>query len=149
MPNEDLVTLTADIVAAHVANNNVAVSDLALLIANVHGALAGLNGSAAPAEEKRAPVISARASVKPDFLVCMACGTRQKTLKRHLRVAHDLTPEQYRTEFSLPASYPMTAPNYSEQRRAMAKQVGLGRKPAQGGAKRTSRAARGGARKTG
>ena len=129
MQEEDLVALTADIVSAHVANNNVAVGDLGNLIQNVHGALAALNEPpAAPEPERKKALVSARASVKPDFLVCLECGARQKTLKRHLAVAHGVTPDRYRAEHGLPASYPMTAPNYSEQRRALAKSLGLGRK---------------------
>jgi predicted transcriptional regulator len=133
MQEEDLVTLTADIVSAHVANNNVAVGDLAALIQNVHGALAALNGPPAePEPERRKAAVSARASVKPDYLICLECGRKQKTLKRHLATAHGVTPEQYRAEYGLPASYPMVAPNYSEQRRAMAHKIGLGRKPQAG-----------------
>ena len=140
MQEEDLVTLTADIVSAHVANNNVAVGDLGNLIRGVHGALAGLKEPPAQAEpERKKALVSVRASLKPDYLVCMECGARQKTLKRHLAVAHGMTPDQYRADYGLPASYPMTAPNYSEQRRALAKTIGLGRKgvrrKAGGGAK--------------
>lgn len=129
MQEEELVTLTADIVSAHVANNNVAVGDLAGLIRNVHGALAALQ--AAPAEaapEPKKAAVSVRASVKPDYLVCMECGSRQKMLKRHLSSAHGMTPAQYRADYGLAADYPMVAPNYSESRRALAHSIGLGRK---------------------
>jgi predicted transcriptional regulator len=129
MNNEDLVTLTADIVSAHVSNNNVAISDVAALVHRVHEALAALQTGEAPAEEsKKVPAVSPRASVKPDYLVCLACGRKQRTLKRHLMTAHNLTPAQYRDEYGLPASYPMAAPNYAEMRRDMAKKIGLGRK---------------------
>lgn len=129
MQEEDLVSLTADIVSAHVSNNNVAVGDLPNLIGSVHGALAALREPPAEAEpERKKPLVSARASVKPDYLVCMECGKRQKTLKRHLATAHGMTPDQYRADYGLPATYPMAAPNYSEQRRALAKALGLGRK---------------------
>ena len=129
MQEEDLVTLTADIVSAHVANNNVAVGDLGYLINNVHGALAALNKPPGPAEpERKKALVSVRASIKPDYLVCMECGRKQKTLKRHLATAHGMTPDQYRADYGLPATYPMAAPNYSEQRRALAKSLGLGRK---------------------
>lgn len=155
MQEEDLVTLTADIVSAHVANNNVAVGDLPNLIQSVHGALAALGQPATePEPERKKALVSARASIKPDFLVCMECGARQKTLKRHLAVAHGMTPDQYRADHGLPASYPMTAPNYSEQRRALAKTIGLGRKggrrKAGGGAKgRSGSAKTAGARRRG
>lgn len=129
MQEEDLVTLTADIVSAHVSNNSVAVGDLPNLIQSVHGALAALAEPPAAVEpERKKALVSARASIRPDFLVCMECGGRQKTLKRHLAVAHGMTPDQYRADYGLPASYPMTAPNYSEERRALAKSLGLGRK---------------------
>jgi predicted transcriptional regulator len=125
---ETLVTLTADIVAAHVSNNSVAVSDLPVLIANVHGALAGL-GSTAPAPEvKQEPAVSVRSSIKPDYIVCLEDGKKLKMLKRHLMTHYQMTPEQYRTKWNLPADYPMVAPSYAEQRRSLAKKIGLGTK---------------------
>lgn len=131
MEQQDLVSLTADIVAAHVANNNIAIGDLPTLIQNVHGALAGLQEAPAePEPEPKNALVSVRASVKLDYLVCMECGRKHKTLKRHLSTAHDMTPDQYRADYGLPASYPMVAPNYSEERRAMAHKIGLGRKAA-------------------
>ncbi len=126
--HETLVTLTADIVAAHVSNNSVAVSDLPLLITNVHGALSGL-GNAAPAPEpKQEPAVSVRASVKPDYIVCLEDGKKLKMLKRHLMTHYQMTPDQYRAKWNLPADYPMVAPNYAEQRRTLAKKIGLGTK---------------------
>lgn len=126
---ETLVTLTADIVAAHVSNNSVAVSDLPLLIANVHGALAGL-GTKAPEPEakKQEPAVSVRSSIKPDYIVCLEDGKKLKMLKRHLMTHYQMTPEQYRAKWNLPADYPMVAPNYAEQRRSLAKKIGLGTK---------------------
>jgi len=126
---ETLVTLTADIVAAHVSNNSVAVSDLPLLIANVHGALVGL-GTKAPEPEakKQEPAVSIRSSIKPDYIVCLEDGKKLKMLKRHLMTHYQMTPEQYRTKWNLPADYPMVAPNYAEQRRSLAKKIGLGTK---------------------
>ena len=150
MQEEDLVALTADIVSAHVANNAVAVGDLGNLIQSVHGALAGLGAPAAEALAKRKKaLVSVRASIKPDFLVCMECGARQKTLKRHLAVAHGMTPDRYRAEYRLPATYPMTAPNYSEQRRALAKSFGLGRKGGRRKAGAASKAAAGSSKRAG
>lgn len=128
--NETFITLTADIVAAHVSNNSVAVSDLPTLIANVHGALVGLGGPAEPAPEPRPePAVSIRASVKPDYIVCLDDGKKLKMLKRHLMTHYGITPDQYRAKWGLPADYPMVAPNYAEQRRTLAKKIGLGRKP--------------------
>ncbi len=126
--DETLVTLTADIVAAHVSNNSVSVSDLPTLIANVHGALAGLGRAAAEPEVKQEPAVSIRASVKPDYIVCLEDGKKLKMLKRHLMTHYQMTPEQYRAKWNLPADYPMVAPNYAEQRRSLAKKIGLGTK---------------------
>lgn len=126
--DETLVTLTADIVAAHVSNNSVAVGDLPLLIQNVHGALAGLGGPAPEPETKQEPAVSVRASIKPDYLVCLEDGKKLKMLKRHLMTHYQMTPEQYRAKWNLPADYPMVAPNYAEQRRSLAKKIGLGTK---------------------
>jgi predicted transcriptional regulator len=123
-----LVELTADIVAAHLANNKVAVGDVATLIQQVHSALAGIGKPATEAQEPKLAVVSVRASIKPDYLVCMECGQRQKTLKRHLQAAHGMTPDQYRADYGLPSDYPMVARNYSERRSGMAKAIGLGRK---------------------
>jgi predicted transcriptional regulator len=125
---ETLVSLTADIVAAHVSNNSVAVSDLPLLIQNVHGALAGLGSTAPEPEVKQEPAVSIRSSVKPDFIVCLEDGKKLKMLKRHLMTHYQMTPEQYRAKWNLPADYPMVAPNYAEQRRSLAKKIGLGTK---------------------
>ncbi|MCX8477629.1 MAG: MucR family transcriptional regulator [Sphingomonas sp.] len=125
---ETLITLTADIVAAHVSNNSVAVSDLPVLIQNVHGALTGLGRAVAEPEVKQEPAVSIRSSVKPDFIVCLEDGKKLKMLKRHLMTHYQMTPEQYRAKWNLPADYPMVAPNYAEQRRTLAKKIGLGTK---------------------
>ena len=130
---ETLITLTSDIVAAHVSNNSVSVDDVPSLITNVFGALSSL-GNAAPVVEKAPePAVSIRASVKPDHIVCLEDGKKLKMLKRHLMTHYNMTPEQYRARWNLPADYPMVAPNYAEKRRELAKKIGLGRKP---GAKR-------------
>ena len=124
--DELMVTLTADIVAAHVSNNSVAVSDLPLLIQNVHGALAGLSGEQAVPQVKQEPAVSIRASIKPDYIVCLEDGKKLKMLKRHLMTHYKMTPEDYRAKWGLAADYPMVAPNYAEQRRSLAKKIGLG-----------------------
>jgi predicted transcriptional regulator len=126
---ETLITLTSDIVAAHVSNNNVNVEDLPSLITNVYGALAGLGGTPVVEEEKPEPAVSVRASVKPDYIVCLEDGKKLKMLKRHLMTHYNMTPEEYRARWNLPADYPMVAPNYAEKRRELAKKIGLGRKP--------------------
>lgn len=130
MDHSELVALTADIVASHVSNNNVAISDMPDLVRGVHAGLAALSATpAAPEPEARQPVVSIRASVRPDSLACLVCGRKQKTLKRHLASAHDLTPDRYRAEFNLSPTYPMVAADYSKRRRELAVGIGLGRKP--------------------
>ena len=128
---ETLITLTADIVAAHVSNNSVAVSDLPALIANVHNALAGLGSPVAEPEVKQEPAVSVRASIKPDYIVCLEDGKKLKMLKRHLKTAYNLTPEQYREKWGLPSDYPMVAEEYAKRRSVLAKQIGLGTRGSQ------------------
>jgi len=126
--SETLITLTADIVSAHVSNNSVAVSDLPALIENVHNALSGLGDTPAEPEVKQEPAVSIRSSVKPDYVVCLEDGKKLKMLKRHLMTHYQMTPDEYRRKWNLPADYPMVAPNYAEQRRSLAKKIGLGTK---------------------
>ena len=128
--NEMLISLTADIVTAHVANNSIDGETLPGLITSVYGALAGLGQQTAP-EATPDPAVSVRASVKNEHIVCLEDGKKFKMLKRHLMTDHGMTPEEYRERWSLPADYPMVAPAYSEQRRTLAKDIGLGRKPGQ------------------
>lgn len=123
-----LVELTADIVSAHVSNNSVAVSDLPTLIQNVHAALSSVDVYVQEPQEQLAPLVSIRASGKPDYIVCLDDGKKLKMLKRHLMTDHQMTPDQYRTKWKLPADYPMVAPNYSAQRQTLALKIGLGRK---------------------
>lgn len=129
--NETLITLTSDIVAAHVSNNATSADEVANLIANVYGALSGLGQSQRAEEPAREPAVSIRASVKPDYLVCLEDGKKLKMLRRYLRTNFDMSPEEYRQRWNLPADYPMVAPNYAETRRELAKKIGLGRKPGQ------------------
>ena len=130
--SEALVTLTADIVAAHVSNNSVAISDIPLVIRSVHEALAGL-GNAEEPEVKQEPAVSIRSSVKPDYIVCLEDGKKLKMLRRHLMTHYNMTPDDYRAKWNLPNDYPMTAPAYAEKRRALAKEIGLGTKGRGGG----------------
>ena len=127
--NETLITLTSDIVAAHVSNNDVAVSDVPTLITNVYSALAGLGEPVEVEEPKPQPAVAIRNSVKPDYIVCLEDGKKLKMLKRYLRTNFDMSPEDYRARWGLPSDYPMVAPNYAEKRRDLAKKIGLGRKP--------------------
>lgn len=128
---ETLITLTSDIVAAHVSNNSVEVEDVPTLITNVYSALAGLGERGGAQEEPPEPAVSVRASLKKDHLVCLDCGKKMKMLKRHLSTEHDMTPGEYRERWNLSGDYPMVAPDYAETRRDLAKKIGLGRKPGQ------------------
>jgi predicted transcriptional regulator len=130
-----LAQLTAEIVSAYVSNNGIASSELGGLISAVAGQLGKIGAEPEqPAEEKPAPAVSVRRSLRPDHLVCLVCGKPKKTLKRHLAVRHDLSPAEYRERFGLKPDYPMTAPNYTQQRREVAFATGLGRpKPARRG----------------
>lgn len=128
---ETLITLTSDIVAAHVSNNSVAVDEVPTLISNVYSALAGLGSADGGAEEVPDPAVSVRSSVKKDHLVCLDCGKKMKMLKRHLNTEHGMTPDEYRARWNLSADYPMVAPEYAETRRDLAVKIGLGRKPGQ------------------
>ena len=133
---ETLITLTSDIVAAHVSNNDVTVDDVPSLITNVFSALSTLGQSEEVVEERPEPAVSIRASVKPDYIVCLEDGKKLKMLKRYLRTNYDMTPEEYRARWNLPSDYPMVAPNYAEKRRDLAKKIGLGRKPGSGRGRR-------------
>lgn len=126
--HNELLSLTADIVSSHVANNTVAVSDLPHVIENVYSTLARLGGEAPVPEVKQEPAVSIRTSIKPDFIVCLEDGKKLKMLKRHLMTHYKMTPDAYRTKWGLPADYPMVAPNYAAQRRMLAKKIGLGTK---------------------
>lgn len=137
--SETLVTLTADIVAAHVSNNNVAISDIPLVIRSVHEALAGLAAKAEPEPEPQQPAVSVRASVKPDYIVCLEDGKRLTMMRRYLMTNFGMTPDDYRAKWNLPKDYPMVAPNYAEKRRVLAKEIGLGTKGRGGGRKPVAR----------
>lgn len=131
MDNESLVTLTADIAAAFVSNNSVATSEVSELISSVHAALIGLgNASSQETQARPEPAVPVRASIKPDYIVCLEDGKKLKMLKRHLMTHYQMTPAQYREKWNLKADYPMVAPNYAETRKALALKSGLGRKPA-------------------
>ena len=125
--SETLITLTSDIVAAHVSNNAISADEVAALITNVYSALSGLGQEAPQEEPAREPAVSVRASVKPDYLVCLEDGKKLKMLKRHLMTHYNLTPEQYRERWGLPPDYPMVAPEYAARRSELAKSIGLGR----------------------
>jgi predicted transcriptional regulator len=137
--NEHLMTMTTDIVVAHVSNNNVAASDVPSLIANIYEALAGLGGTEPVPETRPDPAVSIRASVKPDHIVCLEDGKKMKMLKRHLMTDHGLTPSEYRARWNLAPDYPMVAPDYADRRRELAKKIGLGRIPQQRRGRRSNK----------
>ena len=122
----ELLSLTADIVAAHVSNNSVATADLPVLIDQVYRTLASVGGEPEPVEEKPIPAVPVKKSVTPDYIVCLEDGKKLKMLKRHLKTAYDMTPEEYRERWDLPSDYPMVAPNYAKQRSKLARAIGLG-----------------------
>jgi predicted transcriptional regulator len=135
---EALVTLTADIVAAHVSNNSVSISDVAGLIGSVHASLSGISNVAVPeVAPAQIAAVSIRASIKPDYLVCLEDGARLKMLKRYLRVNFGMTPDEYRAKWNLPNDYPMVSPNYAARRRELAMEIGLG-KSGRGGRPKTA-----------
>ncbi|HYE01374.1 MAG TPA: MucR family transcriptional regulator [Alphaproteobacteria bacterium] len=131
---KDLLSLTSEIVAAHVSNNTVALSDLPAVIQQVYKSLANLGGvEAAPAPERPVPAVPVKKSVTPEFIICLEDGKKLKMLKRHLKTAYNMSPEEYRDRWGLPADYPMVAPNYARQRSRLAKQIGLGTRARRGG----------------
>jgi predicted transcriptional regulator len=137
-----IAELTTEIVAAYVSSHTIQMLDIPHLISAVGTELASLGTGVEPsALEKPEPAVSVRRSVRPDHLVCLICGRKQKLLKRHLAVEHELTPNQYRETFGLKSDYPMAAPNYTQQRRELAVKIGLGRpkKPARRARKSTAR----------
>ena len=126
--HSELLELTSDIVAAHVSNNAVPGTELPGLIEMVFGTLSGLSGEPAEPVVELKPAVSIKKSVTDDYLICLEDGKKLKMLKRHLRTNYGMTPDEYRAKWSLPADYPMVAPNYAKQRSEFAKRIGLGRK---------------------
>ena len=126
LPSNELVRMTADVVAAYIRNNPLATNDLPGVINTVHASLTALNGGAAAAPLQ--PAVPIRKSVTPDFIICLEDGKKLKMLKRHLRTSFNLTPDEYRTKWQLGPDYPMVAPNYAKRRSEFAKLIGLGQK---------------------
>ncbi len=123
--NEDLLAFTTEIVSAHISNNEVPAADLPKLIQEVYRALAGVTVPE-PEVEQLQPAVPVKKSVFPDYIVCLEDGKKLKMLKRHLKTAYNMTPEEYRARWNLSADYPMVAPNYAERRSGLAKKIGLG-----------------------
>ena len=139
--NNKIIELTTDIVSAYVSNNPLPVGDLPALIGSVHSSLTNIGNPQAvkPAEEKAAPAVPVKKSVQPDYIICLEDGKKFKSLKRHLRTRYDMTPEQYRDKWNLPADYPMVAPNYAKARSDLAKNMGLGQSRKKAETKKRSR----------
>jgi len=134
---DELLRLASEIVAAYVSNNPIPAADLPAMIKTVHGTLGGL-ASPSPGDPATAqkPVVPVKRSVTPDYIVCLEDGKKLKMLKRYLRSNYNMTPEEYRAKWGLPADYPMVAPNYAAQRSEFAKKIGLGRGAAPTGRRR-------------
>jgi len=122
---ENLLKLATQIVAAHVGNNDVSKEDLPALIKNVFGALTNLGEEPAQVDRPQ-PAVSVKKSVTPDYIICLEDGKKLKMLKRHLKTAYNMTPEEYRDKWGLSSDYPMVAPNYARHRSSLAKKIGLG-----------------------
>ena len=127
----DILRMTAEVVAAYVGNNSLPATQLPDVINTVYGTLHRVNAVAPPVNgHSQKAAIPVRRSITPDYIVCLEDGKKLKMLKRHLRTAYGLSPEEYRSKWGLPADYPMVAPNYSKKRSAFAKKIGLGRSEA-------------------
>ena len=130
LTQNELLALTTEIVASHVSNNTVAVSDLSDLIHQVYASLSTLSPTPPQEQpEKPQPAVPIKRSVTPDYIVCLEDGKKLKMLKRHLKTRYDMSPDEYRKRWGLPDDYPMVAPSYANQRSELAKKIGLGTKP--------------------
>jgi len=125
----DLLALTANIVSSHASNNPVSGDSLTKMIREVYETLSTVGGPSKAKSERPEPAVPVKKSVTPDYVICLEDGKKLKMLKRHLSTAYNMTPEQYRERWNLPADYPMVAPNYSKQRSKLARQIGLGTRP--------------------
>ena len=130
--SNEILDLTTTIVSAHVSNNAVGVNDLPKLIRDVHETLSRVEQGQTAQVEKPAPAVPIKKSITPDYLICLEDGKKLKMLKRHLKTAYNMTPEEYREKWGLQADYPMVAPNYAKQRSRLAKEIGLGTRARRG-----------------
>ena len=131
---KELLEYTTEIVAAHVSNNTVAVPDLPDLIHQVYKTLASVESATAAVQERPEPAVPIKKSVTNDYIVCLEDGKKLKMLKRHLKTAYNMSPDEYRERWGLPSDYPMVAPSYAAQRSTLAKKIGLGTRARRGGA---------------
>lgn len=128
-PSSELLGLTAQIVSAHVSHNPVPAAELPNLIQEVFRTLSGVGSAPAPEPERPQPAVPIKKSITPGYLICLEDGKKLKMLKRHLKTSYNLSPEQYRERWGLPADYPMVAPDYAKHRSSLAKKIGLGTTP--------------------
>lgn len=127
--HKELLGLTTEIVAAHLANNSVATDDIPALIQKIYRTLANVGGDSTGGIERPQPAVPIKKSITDDFIICLEDGKKLKMLKRHLKTAYNMTPEEYRERWGLPADYPMVAPSYAQKRSRLAKDIGLGTAP--------------------
>jgi predicted transcriptional regulator len=131
--DEDMLRMTTEVVSAYVGNNMLPAAQIPDVIRTVYSSLRDLSSIEGHSErESPKPAIPVRRSVTPDYIICLEDGKKLKMLKRHLRTTYNMSPDEYRTKWALPADYPMVAPNYAKQRSDFAKQIGLGRKSESG-----------------
>jgi predicted transcriptional regulator len=129
LDRDELLQMTVDIVSAYVSNNALAAAQIPELISTVFASLDEIHEvENEPEQEPLKPAVPIKKSIGDDYIVCLEDGKKLKMLKRHLRTTYNLTPEEYRAKWGLPADYPMVAPNYAKQRSQFAKKIGLGRK---------------------
>ena len=134
---DQLLRMTADVVAAYVSNNSLPTAQLPDFIASIYASLRTLDHKQDPGEiGALKPAVPIRKSITPEYLVCLEDGKKLKMLKRHLRSTYNMTPDAYRAKWGLPSDYPMVAPKYAEQRSAFAKKIGLGRSGGRAGGRR-------------
>lgn len=122
----ELLSLTTEIVSSYASNNTMTPDDVTKLIGQVYGTLSGLGHGGGVFGDKMQPAVPIKKSITPDYIVCLEDGKKLKMLKRHLKTAYNMSPEEYRERWGLPADYPMVAPNYAKQRSKLAKDIGLG-----------------------
>ena len=135
--SDDILKLATEIVAAYVSNNPIPVSEVPGMIKSIHSTLGGLGGtSQGEIQTGQKPAVPVKRSVSADYIICLEDGKKLKMLKRYLRSNYNMTPEEYRAKWGLPADYPMVAPNYAAQRSEFAKKIGLGRTASSSGRRR-------------
>jgi predicted transcriptional regulator len=138
--HDNLLELTTEIVSAHLANNQVGADEIPAIIQKIYKTLANVSAESAPNAERPQPAVPIKKSVTPDFIICLEDGKKLKMLKRHLKTAYDMSPDDYRERWGLGADYPMVAPNYARQRSRLAKEIGLGTSSRNAGRKRKNAA---------